>query len=153
MKLKRKISSISGIKDTFRTMYNHHHHHHAHAAYHPHMVAPHPHLPYSSAGSSPSTVAAISSPTLLGTTVPGGYLTSPTDSSIQLMSSPPHNGAHPLIGLQGGGGEASPAHSHLQGGLQDPQSVAMQMAGGSGSGLMGAPSYDGGELTELKKRR
>lgn len=85
--------------------------------------------------------------------MPGGYLTSPTGSSVHLMGSPTnHNGSH------GGmmGGSPGNSHGHLQSGLQDPQVVAMQMAGGSSSGLMAAPSYvdgGGGELTELKKRR
>lgn len=136
--------------------YHHLNHHHAHAAaaYHQQMLAPHPpHHPYSSTTSSPSTVTAISSPpTLLqgasvGGALSGGYLTSPTGSSIQLLGSPSHhnNGAHPLIGLQGGS-------SGVGDGLQDPQ-VAMQLAGGSGSGMMMAPTYDGAEMTEMKKRR
>lgn len=75
-------------------------------------------------------------------------MTSPTGSSIQLLGSPSHhnNGAHPLIGLQGG------SSSGGGDGLQDPQ-VAMQLAGGSVSGMMMAPTYDGAEMTEMKKRR
>lgn len=125
------------------------HHHYPHGPYHPH-----PHHPYSaSAASSPSTMTAIGSPSVHGAvgSLSGGYLTSPSGSSIQLMGSPSHNGApHPLIGIHGAEG------SHLQaggGGLQDPHAaLAMQMPGGSG-GLIPAPSYDNGELAELKKRR
>lgn len=138
-----------------------HHHHHPHVAaaaayhhHHPHMVAPHPHHPYSSAASSPSTVTALGSPSVVGSGGiggnSGGYLTSPTGSSIQLLGgSPNHNGGHSLIGLQSGA-SGSPGNSHL--GLQDHQSA--MLAGASGVG-MGAPTYDGGVemATEMKKRR
>lgn len=53
-----------------------------------------------------------------------------------------------MMGLQSTGG-GSPANSHMQGHLQDP----MHMPGGSGGLGMMAGSYDGGEMTELKKRR
>lgn len=83
-------------------------------------------------------------------------MTSPTGSSIQLLSttsSPNHsNGAHPLTAggglLQGG----SPGSSHLHG-LHEAQSLMHMTGGAGGVGLMPAPSYDTGELTELKKRR
>lgn len=137
-----------------------HHHHHPHAAvyhhhHHPHMMAPHPPHPYSSAASSPSTVTGINSPSTLGGS--GGYLTSPTGSSLQLLSggSPGHNGSHALLGLGGpSAGVIGPSGtSHLVGGLPGDHQVNHMAAGGSGGVVMGPPSYDGSEMVELKKRR
>lgn len=96
-------------------------------------------------------MTAISSPTLGGGAV-GGYLTSPTGSSIQLLTgSPNHNGGHSsLIGGLGGVGVVGMPESHM--GVQEHQANMLAASGSSGI-VMGAPSYDGGELIEMKKRR